>query len=228
MDVHRSLLHTGHELLQPTSLAGTAPRPRLRQMMIWLALCGFLYGMAMGTFGGVTGQRLLQVFYSAVKVPLLLTVTFALTLPSFFVINTLMGLRSDFGRAVRAVVTTQAVLAIVLAALAPYTLLWYRSSADYPSATLFNGLIFATASLAAQVVLRQHYRPLIAANPRHRVMLWSWLVVYAFVAIQMAWLLRPFIGDPTQPVEFFRDEAFDNAYVVVAKLIWNAVAGYWK
>ncbi len=50
---------------------------------------------------GLTGQRLLQVVYSAVKVPFLLMATFVLSLPSFFVVNTLLGLRSDFARVLR-------------------------------------------------------------------------------------------------------------------------------
>jgi hypothetical protein len=37
----------------------------------------------------------------------------------------------------------------------------------------------------------------------------------------MGYVLRPFIGDPNRPVSFFRDEAWGNAYVTVAKLIWN-------
>ena len=43
-----------------------------------------------------------QVVYSAVKVPFLLFATFGLSLPSFLVINTLLGLRADFARVVRA------------------------------------------------------------------------------------------------------------------------------
>jgi hypothetical protein len=35
----------------------------------------------------------------------------------------------------------------------------------------------------------------------------------------MGWVLRPFIGKPGSRVEFFRAEAWDNAYVVVARMI---------
>src|SRR5262245_10093762 len=48
--------------------------------------CGLVYGAAMGTFGGLDGDRPWQVVFSAVKVPLLLLVTLALSLPSFFVV----------------------------------------------------------------------------------------------------------------------------------------------
>jgi len=45
------------------------------------------------------------------------------------------------------------------------------------------------------------------------------ILAYAFVGIQMAWLLRPFVGAPNTPVRFFREEAWGNAYVVVVKLL---------
>ena len=48
-----------------------------------LVVFGVLYGATMGMFGGVRGQRVLEPLYSGVKVPMLLLVTFAVSLPSF-------------------------------------------------------------------------------------------------------------------------------------------------
>jgi len=56
-------------------------------------------------------------------------------------------------------------------------------------------------------------------------MLWVWLVVYSFVGIQLAWVLRPFVGSPTELVQFIRTEELSNAYVRIAELLWAAVAG---
>ena len=169
----------------------------------WLAgyvvLCGALYGGVMGCFGGVWGDRAWQVVYSAAKVPLLLLVTLLLSLPSFFVLNTLLGVRANFAQGVRSLVATQAALTLVLVSLAPFTLLWYASSADYTAAMLFNAAMFTTASACGQWVLRRAYRPLIARRERHRWLLRIWFFLYAFVGIQMAWVLRPFIGDPNSP-----------------------------
>ena len=180
---------------------------------------GMIYGAVLGTFGGVTGERIWQVFYAAVKVPMLLIVTFLIGLPSFFVLNTLLGLRRDFAEAIRALVATQAGLAIVLASLAPLTAVWYASSGSYAAALRFNLLMFAVASFGAQGILRGYYRPLIRRNRRHRWMLWTWLVIYSFVGVQMAWTLRPFVGAANMEVQFFRREAWGNAYVVIAELI---------
>ena len=94
------------------------------------------------------------------KVPFLLTATFLLSLPSFAVINTLLGLRGDLAQVVRALMATQAGLTIILASLAPFTALWYLSGNAHEPAILFNGLMFAVASFSAQWMLRREYMPL--------------------------------------------------------------------
>jgi hypothetical protein len=206
----------------------TTRSDRAGPALAWLAgyvlACGAFYGGVMGCFGGLGGDRLWQLAYSAAKVPLLLMVTTLLSLPSFFVLNTLLGVRADFPEALRSLAAAQAGLTITLVALSPITLFWYASSSDYHAAILFNGLMFGVASLGAQVLLRRAYRPLSARNPRHRWLLRTWLVIYAFVGIQMGWVLRPFIGAPDRPVQFFREDSWGNAYVVVARMILEQIA----
>jgi len=180
---------------------------------------GFVYGAAMGLYGG----RPLQALYSASKVPLLFLVTTLVCLPNFFVANTLLGLREDFRAAFRGVIAAQATGAICLAALGPVTLFHYASTDDYDLAILFNGLMFLIGTAAGQVTLARHYRPLLARNPRHRIGQISWMVLYVFVAIQLAWVLRPFVGNPNIPTRFFREEAWSNAYVVVLGKLWDVL-----
>lgn len=188
-----------------------------------LVLTGMVYGAAMGTFEGIAGDRLWQVLYTAIKVPMLLLVTFLIGLPSFFVLNTLFGLRRDFLQALRALVAAQAGLAIVLASLAPFTLVWYASSTSYSAAIRFNGLMFAAASFSGQQLLWAYYQPLVRQNVKHRQMLWTWLAIYIFIGIETAWVLRPFVGNPSMPVQFFREDSWGNAYDVVARLVYDAV-----
>lgn len=198
---------------------------KLVQLGLLVTVFGILYGAVMGSFGGVFGDRLWQVVFSAVKVPFLLMATFALSLPSFFVVNTLLGLRSDFSYSLRALLATQAGLTIILASFAPFTVVWYVSFENYRGAILFNTLMFGSASLAAQWLLRRFYQPLIEHNPRHRTLLRAWLVIYAFIGIQMAWVLRPFVGSPDIPTQFFRQDAWGNAYVKLAHIIWTFIGG---
>src|SRR5690606_12178620 len=136
------------------------------------------------------------------KVPLLLASSTALCLPSFFVLNTLLGLRDDLFAALRGVLAAQATVAVTLLALAPVLALVYVSTDSYRHATLANGILFALATLAGQRTMNRHYRPLVAAEPRHRIARGAWLVLYVFVAIQLAWVLRPFIGWPARETTF--------------------------
>jgi hypothetical protein len=190
-----------------------------RRWIGYSLLFGTFYGAAMGCFGGWGAGRALQILFSALKVPLLLQVTFVLSLPSFFLLNTLLGLREDFGCALRALLETQAGAAIILASLAPFTLVFYASSSNYEAAVLFNFVLFALSSLCAQKLLRRRYRALIARTGRHRQLLWGWMILYGFVGVQMGWVLRPFIGAPNVPVHFFRAGAWGNVYEVLCGML---------
>jgi hypothetical protein len=197
------------------------PRVTTRQLIACVTFCGAVYGAVMGMFGGFAGERALQSLYAAIKVPILILLSFALGLPFFFTITTLLGLRDDFRESVIALLKTQAVVTIALLSMAPYTAVWYCSTTKYEPALLFNAGVFAVASFTGQVRLRALYRPLIARNARHRFMARLWLLLYAFVGIQMGWTLRPFVGDPHSEVHFFRPGAFSNAYQEITRIAWH-------
>ncbi|KKL24799.1 hypothetical protein LCGC14_2411690, partial [marine sediment metagenome] len=110
------------------SMGSTAALWRLAATLIVFSM---IYGAMMSSFGGLGGERIWHVFFVALKVPLLLLTTSLICLPSFFVCNTLFGLRSDFPEAIRALAATQAGLAVILASLAPLTAFWYVSYDNY-------------------------------------------------------------------------------------------------
>ena len=165
----------------------------------------------------------LQALYSGLKVPLLLLLSSVFCLLNFFVLNTVLGLREDFAAACRGLLASQATMALCLASLAPVLVVGYLSTDFYPLATMLNGVMFAVASIAGQMTLLRHYRPLIERDPRHRLALAGWLVLYIFVAIQLAWVLRPFIGSPNLDTTFFRQGAWSNAYVEIARVVFRVL-----
>ncbi len=199
----------------------------VRQTILIVCLAGPLYGIAMGSYGWIDGHRsfnaqILQMIYSGVKLPLLIVLTVIVSLPSFFVLNSLFGLRDDFAQALRAVVSAQAGLVVILAAFAPLISFFYVSNAtekSYPHAILVNAFIFGTASVTAQRLLAKWYAPLIKKNVRHKRMMLIWIFIYAFVGTQMGYVLRPFIGSPEVAISFLRENPFENAYVRLWQLV---------
>lgn len=205
--------------------AGTEAQKSTWSQLLIIVACGATYGAIMGAYGGLSGTGWQQALVSAIKVPWLFTVTFVLCLPSFYVLNVFSGLGKDFPRVLNALFSFQAIASLVLASFGPITFLMNVSTEFYSFMVLLNGIFFGAASVAGHMTLRRMYRPLIEADARHRRMYAVWLVLYVFVGIQMAWVLRPFIGAPNLPVQFFRRDAWSNAYVVVWDLMLN-VLGY--
>lgn len=174
--------------------------------------CGFVNGAVMGSFD----LRPLQMLFSGLKVPLLLLGTSAIVLPNFFVLNTLLGLRADFAKAARAVFAAQAVVAVTLAALAPFVLVLHASTRDYALVLRVDGALFCAATLAGHVGCGKFYRQLVRADRKHWIGRIAWTSMYVFVGIQLAWVSRPFVGSPDLPTTFTRADAWTNAYVQIA------------
>ncbi len=181
------------------------PRGRL-VLVVWAA--GALHGAVMGSFAGPWGA-----LWAAVKVPILLTLAPIICWPSFRVIHGVLGLAGDEPAARRAVLCGQATLALALLSLSPVLAFCYAASSDYHEAKLVNTAVFGLASLAAQLTLARHYRPLLRKDRRHRVALVLWPALYLFVALQLAYALRPFVGNPDFPTEFVRDDWMGNVYL---------------
>lgn len=55
-------------------------------------------------------------------------------------------------------------------------------------------------------------------GPHVRLVFTTWVIIFGLVGAQMSWVLRPFIGDPSKPFEWFRQresnffEAFVNLF----------------
>jgi len=198
----------------------------VRPMTLLMLLCAAsaVYGAVMGSWEVHLDGRWRLMCFGALKMPLLVILTTLVCLPGFFVINTAAGVRDDFPIALRAIMGSQAAFAIALLSLAPVIRFIYACGVDQGDAILANAGLFALATGVAQGVLFRGYRPLRERSGVHRRLLWGWLVLYAFVGIQMGWMLRPFIGQLEIPPTFLREEPFSNAYIVVFRLI-SARAG---
>ena len=190
--------------------------PLVTPVAITIVLGG-AYGAVMAGYHGVAGERLLMVLFGVVKIPMLFGVTMLLSVPCFYVLNLLLGVGEDFPRVWRGLVDYQLSVAIQLAALLPVTLFVNITEGNYRLAQGWSILVFAVAAWTARSSLEVCYAPLTNAGV-HRLLRRFWFLVYAFVGIQMGWVLRPFVGHPDMPVQFLRDDV-GNAYVEIAGVV---------
>jgi len=183
-----------------------------------IVLCGGIYGAVMASYNGIDGSRALMVAYGAIKVPLLFLATMVTAVPCFYVLNLLLGVGDDLPIVWRGLTDYQLLVAMQLLALAPVTVLVNVTHGDYRTAQAWSTLMFGVAGWNARRSLQNCYRPLIAQNPVHARLKQLWFLVYAFVGVQMGWDLRPFVGSPEMPVQFFR-EHIGNAYLETALVL---------
>ena len=177
-----------------------------------VALCA-LYGAAAGAYGGA-----LQAVAAAIKLPLLFLGTLAICFPGFFVIQVLVGSRLKLAQVLALVLGALSLSAVLLAAVVPVTAFFLFTGANYYFLTLLHVVIVLGAGLAGMTALHEGLAYACEKRgvyPRKAMTIMKvWAVLFAFVGIQMAWNLQPFVGDRGQPFRLFRHNE-GNFYTAV-------------
>ncbi len=162
-----------------------------------------LYGAATGAYASPA-----QAVSAAIKLPVLFLGTLAICFPGFFVIQVLVGSRLRLAQVLALVLGALSLSTILLAAVVPITLFFLFTGANYYFLTLLHVLIVLGAGLLGMVVL--HDGLAFACEKRGiypkkaMTIMKVWAVLFAFVGIQMAWNLEPFVGDRGRPFQLVR------------------------
>jgi len=172
-----------------------------------------LYGAAAGAYSSPA-----QAVSAAIKLPFLFLGTLAICFPGFFVIQVLVGSRLKLSQVLALVLGALSLSAVLLAAVVPITAFFLFTGANYYFLTLLHVLIVLGAGLMGMATL--HDGLAFACEKRGvypkkaMTIMKVWAVLFAFVGIQMAWNLQPFVGDRGQPFELFRHNE-GNFYTAV-------------
>lgn len=169
--------------------------------------------------GGWHGPRL--ALFVAVKLPLVLLVTSALTVLFMWMAARAFGMPLSLGSTSVLGFRALAVASLLMAALAPIAALFTFAAPPPSSAartahnllylmhTTVVGACGLAGALALGRALRQHSPGPRAARSVHHL----WIVAYAVVGGEVAWALRPFVGSVYEPVAFLRRDALKgNVY----------------
>ncbi|MEM7626348.1 MAG: hypothetical protein AAF333_12190 [Planctomycetota bacterium] len=213
---------------------GDGERISLRGLTAVAVLLSAVYGLSVGAFAAIRtgGAELYQMFASAAKMPMLFFLTLLVTLPSLYVFSALVGAGMKVGAVCRLLVAMLGVVTAVLASFAPIVVFFGVSTTSYPFMKLLNVAMCAVAGLLGLAFLVRTLRAMVGdgatpaaeivetdgregeavpkterseADRRASVVFRVWVVLFAFVGVQMSWVLRPFIGDPALPFAWFRN-----------------------
>jgi hypothetical protein len=210
-----TLLRGESEMIRAWSESRSAQRFALHVAVIILG--AGLYGAAMGWWRDPQ-----QALYVAIKFPLIILLT---TLGNALIngmLAPLLGLNIPFRQSFSAIVMSFTITAAILGAFSPLIafMVWNapEMAAKSLAGTTYNFILLAHVSaitLAGVTGNVRLFQLLVRLGGSRTVGLrvqFAWLVGNLFLGSQLSWILRPFIGSPTLPVEFFRREAFHGNF----------------
>jgi hypothetical protein len=175
------------------------------------------YGAAMGWWRSPE-----QALFVAIKFPLIILLTTLGNALLNAMLAPLLGLNLTLQHSLRAVLMSFTISSAIMGAFSPLMafMVWNApsmaargfSGTAYNFILLTHVLVIALAGMAGNVRLLQLLSRIGGSRTIARRVLFSWLAGNLFFGSELTWILRPFIGSPTLPVEFFREAALSGNF----------------
>jgi len=224
-------MHTRSEKLNPREIS-TLLRGEVETISVWsekwntqrfalhvgvIIFGAGLYGAAMGWWRDPQ-----QALYVAIKFPFIILLTTIGNSLINAMFAPLLGLNIPFRQSFAAIVMSFTIAAAILGAFSPLIafMIWNAppispqtvSGATYNLIKLINVAVIAFAGMTGNVRLFQLLTRLGGSKAVAFRVLFAWLSGNLFLGSQLSWILRPFIGSPDLPVEFFRTSALHGNF----------------
>ena len=205
-------------------LVAASPRGFNRFLMALVAAMYAAYGLSMGLFHNGYASVV-----SAVKLPMLYLLTLLVCFSALYTLNALIGARLSPLACLRLLLLAISTNAVALAGYAPFSLFFTMTTSrdGYTFLVAMHIVVFALAGALSFAQVVRLFRA-VARGSQRRVspaFFLIWGLVYMFVATQMSWVLRPWIGKPTIEYQIIRplggsfyEGAWDVGRNVIRKL----------
>lgn len=185
--------------------AGLGLQEKIQAMLISSLAFLAVYGAVLGST-----HSLLQALSSAVKLPLLFLATMIICIPTLYVFSLLLGANLRLNQVVAVALSTITLVAVLMLSFASITFFFMVTTSGYQFFKLLNVFFFTIAGVMGMISFSQGLRMISASSDDDRktgrhLVLYLWILLYAFVGSQMAWTLRPFIGYPGANFELVRE-----------------------
>ncbi|HHS49736.1 MAG TPA: actin-binding WH2 domain-containing protein [candidate division Zixibacteria bacterium] len=193
------------------------------KMLIGALILFAIYGVAMGLYNSPA-----QALSSAVKVPALFVLTLLVCYPALFIFNVLLGSKLTLGQSLAMILTAFMLSACVLASFAPIVIFFKLIGSSYTFLRLLHVAVFTVAGFTGMKALNDG---LVYACEEHSVypkqgvrVFQIWVLIFAFVGTQLAWNLRPFLGNRNLEFQLFRKQE-GNFYSHVFRTFGDFILG---
>ncbi len=176
---------------------------RILGLCLLLTLFSFFYGVIMGSHHGFS-----QALSTSVKIPVLFTLTLLICFPAFLIMQFILGSKLRLSQMIAIILSGFVLSAAIMIAFAPIIVFFQLTGGNYHFLILLHISIWVLSGFFGMKIVvgalkfsceKKNIYPQIGV-----VVFRFWIVILAFVGIQLAWNLRPFLGKRGEPFRFFR------------------------
>jgi hypothetical protein len=176
---------------------------RILSQYLLLCLFSFLYGIVMGSYHGF-----LQAVTAGVKVSVMFSLVLLICFPAFFIIQFVLGSKLKLYQMTSIILSGFVLTTAIMVSFAPIVIIFLLTGSNYYFLQLLHISIFLLSGIFGMKTIIDALKfscEKKSVYPQIGVVVFRfWVVILAFVGIQLAWNLRPFLGDRGQPFELFR------------------------
>lgn len=183
---------------------GTKQSNRLiGHQVVVICAFAFIYGIVMGSY-----HSPVQSLSSAVKIVILFLSTLVICFPSFYIVQLIMGSRMSFRQMITIVLGGFVMIATIALSFVPIVIFFLITGDNYHFLQLLHVGIFIFSGIFGMKFIVEALKYACDNKniyPQTGVTIFRvWIVILAFVGIQLAWNLRPFLGDRGEGFKLFR------------------------
>ncbi len=181
----------------------TKPWNRIWRLTLLFVGLTFLYGVVMGFYSGP-----LQAFTAGIKLPVMFLLSLLICYPAFFVLQFILGSKMQLSHMTVIILSGYVLTGAIMVSFAPIVVLFVLTGGNYYFLQLLHIAIIGVAGIfGMKTVLDALKYSCEQKNvyPKTGVVVFRfWVVILAFVGIQLAWNFQPFLAEKTAGYSLFK------------------------
>lgn len=189
-----------------------------------LVICAFtfLYGIVMGSY-----HSFVQSITAGLKVTFLFLSALIICFPSFFVIQQVLGSKMTLRQMLIIVMSGFVLASSIALSFAPIVILFQITGGNYHFLQLLHVAIFLFSGIFGMRLMIEALKFACEKKdiyPKIGVTVFRiWIIILAFVGIQLAWNLRPFLCNKNEEFKLFRKYE-GNFYTAIIYSVQQLIA----
>lgn len=189
------------------------------KQILFILVFSLIYGIVMGSYNGY-----LQSLVTGIKMPCLIFLSLLICFPALFVIQYMIGSTMTVYQMSNIILSGFIVFTTISLSFAPIVVFFMITSENYEFLKLLHVAIFTFSGFfTIKTIISGLTFSCEKKNiyPKLGLQVFKvWIIIFAFVGTQLAWNLRPFVGNKEMPFELFRARE-SNFYVAVIQSVAN-------